>query len=163
MFLFHLGRWNNTEDDGLKKERVYIGGHIWTPIVKITHVVRTNPENSLEERIEKLRGLLEIQGNDGNWNHNEYMLGMYNGMECMLAVLENREVVYRDQPEKYINDFPSSVTSTVIQNDVLEHLLNCMANQKFINEQSPEIQKEWQNIIDQAYHEARTLLHAKRE
>lgn len=32
-----------------------------------------------------------------------------------------------------------------------EHLLNCLANQKFINEQTPEVQKEWQEVIDAAW------------
>ncbi len=42
--------------------------------------------------------------------------------------------------------------------DKFEHLLNCMCNQKFLHEQSPKVQKEWQEIIDKAYHEARGLL-----
>jgi hypothetical protein len=42
--------------------------------------------------------------------------------------------------------------------DKFEHLLNCMCNQKYIGEMSSEIQKEWQEIIDKAYHEARGLL-----
>lgn len=42
--------------------------------------------------------------------------------------------------------------------DQFEHLLNCMCNQKFIHEQSIEGQKEWQEIIDKSYHEARALL-----
>ncbi len=45
-----------------------------------------------------------------------------------------------------------------INADKFEHLLNCMCNQKFIGEQKPEVQKEWQEIIDKAYHEARGLL-----
>jgi hypothetical protein len=42
--------------------------------------------------------------------------------------------------------------------DQFEHLLNCMCNQKFIHEQNEETQKEWQEIIDKSYDEARTLL-----
>lgn len=42
--------------------------------------------------------------------------------------------------------------------DQFEHLLNCMCNQKFIHEMNQETQKEWQETIDKAYHEARGLL-----
>lgn len=48
--------------------------------------------------------------------------------------------------------------SIMIDADKFEHLLNCMRNQKFIHEQNKETQKEWQKIIDEAYHEARIFL-----
>lgn len=50
------------------------------------------------------------------------------------------------------------MANITMDTDKLEHLLNCMCNQKFIHEMSPEVQKEWQEIIDKAYHEARELL-----
>lgn len=40
----------------------------------------------------------------------------------------------------------------------LEHLLNCMANKNFIHEQSPEIQKEWQDVYDQAWNHMMSLV-----
>lgn len=45
-----------------------------------------------------------------------------------------------------------------IDKDKFEHLLNCMCNQKYIHEQSEAVQREWQEIIDKAYHEARGYL-----
>lgn len=38
----------------------------------------------------------------------------------------------------------------LVDSDELEHLLNCMDNQKFIHEQNKNTQKEWQEIIDKA-------------
>lgn len=52
-----------------------------------------------KEMIEKLNSLLSVQGADGNWNYNQYMRGMYNGMELMMAVIEGREPVYKDSEE----------------------------------------------------------------
>lgn len=49
--------------------------------------------------LEQLNGLLEIQGNDGNWNHDNYMRGMYNGMEMMIAMMEQRQPVYKTKEE----------------------------------------------------------------
>lgn len=50
-----------------------------------------------EERtaVEKIRDRRDAQGIDGNWNTSEYMLGLYNGLELSLSVLEDREPVYR--------------------------------------------------------------------
>ena len=35
--------------------------------------------------------MLDIQGHNGNYNYDSYMLGVYNGMECIIALLEVRE------------------------------------------------------------------------
>ena len=56
------------------------------------------------ETVEKLKNLLEIQGSHGNWNYDPYMHGMYNGMELMLATLEDRAPDYREAPDKWIAD-----------------------------------------------------------
>ena len=58
------------------------------------------PEQKL---VVKLKELLEVQGRDGTWNYDPYFHGMYNGMEVMLAVLENREPVFRGAPEKWLS------------------------------------------------------------
>lgn len=55
-------------------------------------------------KIEKVKELLEIQGSEGNWNCNSYMHGFYNGIELSLSVIENRDPIYRDAPEKFIDD-----------------------------------------------------------
>jgi hypothetical protein len=51
----------------------------------------------------KLRELVEVQGRDGTWNYDPYFHGMYNGMEVMLAVSENREPVFRGAPERWLS------------------------------------------------------------
>ena len=55
------------------------------------------------EPVVKLKEMLEVQGRDGTWNYDPYFHGMYNGMEVMLAVLENRELVLRGAPEKWLS------------------------------------------------------------
>jgi len=34
--------------------------------------------------LQAVRDQLEIQGRDGNWNYDQYMAGMYSGLECAL-------------------------------------------------------------------------------
>ena len=50
---------------------------------------------TIKKRIEKANELLKTQGKDGNWNVNEYMCGIYNGMECLMATIEEREPIYK--------------------------------------------------------------------
>ncbi|MFA1821176.1 hypothetical protein ACDX78_13550 [Virgibacillus oceani] len=60
-----------------------------------------------EERLEEMREILKIQGYDGNWNHDPYMHGMYNGMEIMLAMVEGRSPEYRIAPSRWTVDDPA--------------------------------------------------------
>lgn len=52
-------------------------------------------------KIQNLKDVHRVQGSDGNWNYDPYMLGLYNGLEMALAIMENREPVFRDKPEKW--------------------------------------------------------------
>ncbi|MEO3856197.1 hypothetical protein [Acrocarpospora sp. B8E8] len=50
--------------------------------------------------VDKVRHLRDVQGWNGTWNFSPYMLGLFNGLELALSVLEGeREPVYRDEPE----------------------------------------------------------------
>jgi hypothetical protein len=46
----------------------------------------------------------------------------------------------------------------VVDANLLDHLLNCMCNQKYIHEQRLTTRIEWQKTIDTAYHEMRMFL-----
>ncbi len=51
----------------------------------------------LEAKVSDANELLAIQGEDGNWDYSDYMLGMYNGMELIVSVVEGREPSYRSK------------------------------------------------------------------
>ena len=57
----------------------------------------------MQNKINKIKELLKIQGNDGNWNYDPYMLGLYNGMEMALAIMEDREPVFRELTKENIS------------------------------------------------------------
>ena len=59
-----------------------------------------------DNKLECMREMLRIQGNDGNWNCDSYMHGMYNGMEYMMSILEDREPIYRVRPDVWLCDLP---------------------------------------------------------
>ncbi len=50
--------------------------------------------------LDPLRNQHRVQGEHGNWNCNDYMLGMFNGLECAIATLEHREPQYRRKPDE---------------------------------------------------------------
>lgn len=52
----------------------------------------------MDNIIENMKVMIEIQGRDGNWDYDPYMHGLYNGMEMVLALAENREPQFRKAP-----------------------------------------------------------------
>ena len=86
----------------------------------------------LESGVEELKGLKEIQGQDGNWNHDHYMRGLYNGIELALSLFEKRSPVYKDSPkdnpidsewqELKIDDLPRDILTPEIY--TFQHKLN---------------------------------------
>lgn len=68
-------------------------------------------KNSLEQLNIKVKGLNDvrkIQGADGTWDYDHYMLGMYNGIEICVATIEGRKPVFRSRPEIWGRDKPVS-------------------------------------------------------
>ena len=63
------------------------------------------PEYEADRRsdpISKLRNLRDIQGRKGNYDVDEYMRGLYNGLELSLSIFEDRGPDYKEpiaQPE----------------------------------------------------------------
>ena len=51
------------------------------------------------EALKQLREVHAIQGRDGCWDIDDYMLGLYNGLELALSIVENRECRYKDRPK----------------------------------------------------------------
>jgi hypothetical protein len=60
-------------------------------------------EREMLEKVSKLRKLRDIQGKKGNHDYDEYMRGLYNGLELALSLFEDeREPQYKNplaQPE----------------------------------------------------------------
>lgn len=54
----------------------------------------------METKIRIMNDLLKIQGQDGNYNYDSYMLGMYNGMELMVSIVEGRDPVFKSRPKE---------------------------------------------------------------
>ena len=57
-----------------------------------------------KDKMSIVNDLLRVQGIDGNWNYDPYMQGMYNGMEVVISLLEDREPVFKDAPDEWLHD-----------------------------------------------------------
>ena len=52
-----------------------------------------------KEALNQLREVHAIQGRDGCWDIDDYMLGLYNGLELALSIVENRAFKYKQRPK----------------------------------------------------------------
>lgn len=50
----------------------------------------------MEEVLNKLKELKEIQGRKGNIDQGDYMVGLCNGIELSIALIEGREPIYKN-------------------------------------------------------------------
>lgn len=62
------------------------------------------PFCDLIKQIQNANDLLDLQGSTGNWNYDPYMHGMFNGMEVILATIEDREPNFKEAPEEWLCD-----------------------------------------------------------
>lgn len=58
----------------------------------------------LESRIKVAQDLIDIQGANGNWNYDAYMLGMYNGMVLIHSIYNDTKADLREVPDSFIRD-----------------------------------------------------------
>ena len=94
--------------------------------------------------------MLDIQGHNGNYNYDSYMLGIYNGMEYIIALFETREPIFKSgkdiefisdktQQKEFINYINSYIELLKNQPDLVEE------GQKDILE---EILSKYKEIIE---------------
>ena len=74
----------------------------------VEHEEKQELKKQLEEWEQYLinaKEMLNLQGHDGNYNYDNYMLGLYNGMEYVIALFEKRNPIYKDGKDiKFLSD-----------------------------------------------------------
>ncbi len=56
------------------------------------------------EAAQKIKGLIDIQKQNGNYNYDEYMYGMLIGLECAYYTVLEEEAKFTEQPKKWLKD-----------------------------------------------------------
>jgi len=51
-----------------------------------------------------LKEMITVNSTDGNWNYSPYMHGMTNGIIFALSVITDKEPVYLDAPDTWVED-----------------------------------------------------------
>ena len=71
-----------------------------------------------EQHLIIAKEMLDLQGQDGNYNYDSYMLGLYNGMEYIIAFFETREPNFRNGKDiDFLSNSPQ-------QKELIEYLEN---------------------------------------
>jgi hypothetical protein len=75
------------------------------------------PIESFKKAIESANDVLKVQGANGNWDYDPYMHGMYNGMEFILSMFENRSPEFREAPEKWLFQKPTTTEKPITESE----------------------------------------------
>jgi hypothetical protein len=67
--------------------------------VLVDLVASGNEGSMTKETLTQLREVHAVQGRDGCWDIDDYMLGLYNGLELALSIVESRECRYKQRPK----------------------------------------------------------------
>lgn len=70
----------------------------------VENAEESTEQDKIQQAIQTLRDLTQIQCSDGNWNYDEYMHGMANGMLFALSLFESGEPKYLDAPDVWLRD-----------------------------------------------------------
>ena len=75
----------------------------------LNYITNLQQENKLHSKILKdANEILNIQAQKGNYNYDSYMLGLYNGMEMIVALFEQRKPKFIDGHDiEFIEDYKS--------------------------------------------------------
>ena len=86
---------------GMQQERA-----LWNLSASTQKIMDTHPvkEQEIEKLIGDLRNVAEAQGQKGCWDYDQYMLGLFNGLELALAIFEKREPQYRELPSHPVKE-----------------------------------------------------------
>jgi hypothetical protein len=70
----------------------------------------------MKEAAERIKGLIDIQKQNGNYNCNEYMYGMLVGLECAYYTLLGEEGKFTERPKEWLDDnIPKDFVPTVAE------------------------------------------------
>ena len=61
-------------------------------------------DNFMKEAADKIKGLIDIQKQNGNYNYDEFMYGMLIGMEAVYYSLLGERAQFTEKPEKWFKD-----------------------------------------------------------
>lgn len=56
--------------------------------------------------VDRVGCVLKIQGQDGNWNHSPYQLGVYNGLAMAYSFTMECEPPFRERPGRFLEEPP---------------------------------------------------------
>ncbi len=83
------------------------------------YITDLQEENELHNKILKdANDVLNIQAQEGNYNYDSYMLGLYNGMEMIVSLFEQREPKFkRGKNIKFLHETDYKEKMNEIQNE----------------------------------------------
>jgi len=76
------------------------------------------------KKIAELQDLIDIQCNEGNWNHSPYMHGMANGLIVAMSTLTGEDPKFLEPPDIFLCDIEAldkfNKSGIIVENNTTE-------------------------------------------
>ena len=95
--------------------------------------MNTQTHEALKMAITQLKDVHAQQGNAGNWDYDDYMRGLYNGLELALSLFESREPVYKEALAEVESESSSQPVAWSSSNKDIEHPISNEVKMHYIN------------------------------
>ena len=98
-----FGKWSTSATQNFLFTRCYkFGAFGIYPFVRVGFRYWARTPDYRNFVAQEVRALLTHQAQDGQWNHSPYQLGIYNGIEVTLALLERRDPNFYEPPDGWL-------------------------------------------------------------
>jgi len=75
---------------------------------EIADISKSDKTLYYSDMVKTLEEMTAVQCSDGNWDYDEYMHGMANGMIFALSLFQDKRPEYLDAPKKWVKDTPNT-------------------------------------------------------
>ena len=101
-------KWDDKDGKYLEWKRIrwgrfpHAGPRAWTPFCHVWLKHHSPPKRVLQSRKLTLTAVSKFQQKDGNFNHDEYRLGLANGLIFAESIMNDRPPHFLEKPKKWL-------------------------------------------------------------
>lgn len=114
-----------------------------------------------EKHLINAKEMLELQGHNGNYNYDSYMLGLYNGMEYIIALFETREPNFKNGKDiEFLNDKNKNQNQELKNlNRIYEEIISDdEENYKLLSSEIKQLKNQQKEFIDWLENESKEII-----
>ncbi|MCK5538840.1 MAG: hypothetical protein KAI79_18585 [Bacteroidales bacterium] len=71
---------------------------------EVIQYLQSLPRDNCDKKTKELKEIVDVQCTSGNWDYDPYMHGMANGLIMAQSIIENKNPIFFETPDKWLCD-----------------------------------------------------------